>query len=94
MIAPTNKYYVSRKERQNKRGGGVCALISRQFTVNLLETADDVEILAFDILLDAFNYRCILCYTGAALAGGVRGSGPPSLGQGHSRVLCKSDEFF
>ena len=22
-----------------------------------------------------------------------RGSGPPSLGQGHSRVLCKSEEF-
>ena len=45
-----------------KVGKRKCALISRQFTVNLLETADDVEILAFDILLDAFNYRCILCY--------------------------------
>ena len=31
---------------------------------------------------------------GAELAGGVRGSGPPGLGQGHSRDMCKSEEFF
>ena len=62
MIAQNSKYYVLRKDRKHQIGGGVCALISKRFTVELVETNDDIEMLAFDILFDAFTYRCILCY--------------------------------
>ena len=33
-------------------------------------------------------------YSASELAGGSGGPDPPSLGQGHSRDMCKSEEFF
>jgi len=62
MIAPTDKYYVVRKDRKDKLGGGVCAVISKKFTINVLDTDDNLELIAFDILFHSFTYRCILCY--------------------------------
>jgi len=62
MIAPTNRYYVVRHDRKNKMGGGVCAVINKRFTVDILQTDDNVEMIAFDILFESFTYRCILCY--------------------------------
>lgn len=62
MIAPTDKYYIARRDRKNRLGGGVCAVISKRFAVNILPTDENVEMVAFDILLDTFTYRIILCY--------------------------------
>ena len=62
MIAPTDKFYTVRRDRINRQGGGVCAIVNRKFTIDVLDTDPNLELIAFDIIFAAFTYRCILCY--------------------------------
>jgi len=56
------RFHVLRKDRKHRHGGGVCAIINKRFTIDVLDTDANLELIAFDILFESFTYRCILCY--------------------------------
>ena len=64
MIVPNDLYHVVRTDRQGKCGGGVCALISKMFNIIPvpIDTADNVEIAAFDVVCPTSKFRFVVCY--------------------------------
>jgi hypothetical protein len=82
MIDPTGSYNVYRRDRPIRPGGGVLALVSKQFQsykVVIPDTFKLVEIVATVIITDAGSFRFIVVYR------------PPeynALGREYMKVLC------
>ena len=62
MIVPNNMYHVVRTDRVGKCGGGVCALINKMYNIIPVPTADNVEIVAFDVVCATSKFRFVVCY--------------------------------
>ena len=62
MIIPSDRYTIVRTDRQNRRGGGVCALINKRYSIIPIDTPLGVEIAAFDVTFYPTKYRFIVCY--------------------------------
>jgi len=63
FFVDTNRYQVIRRDRCDTVGGGVCALVDKQYTVLQVDIVEDVEVVAFDVIFTGCHkYRFILCY--------------------------------
>ena len=62
MIIPSDRYAIVRTDRQNRRGGGVCAIINKQYNIIPIVTPISVEIVAFYVIFHSTKYRFIVCY--------------------------------
>jgi len=65
LLDPDFEYYLFRKDRGHKRGGGVCVFVSRALNVVQIDIDslfDNIELLSFDLISEGSRLRFFVVY--------------------------------